>query len=282
MRMTKSTGLLATLVLGLAALGWGYTTSADEPRKEGEGDKVQKKDQPRDGDREKPAGVKRDGDKPAPREGDRPGVKRDGDKPAPREGDRPGVKRDGDKPAPREGDRPVKRDGDRPRDGAGRGEEGGHRETVVVVPISKMPGDDVLGAMEKVFGKNLKLMADAELKVIVLQGRASLVDAAVLALGDSIDRTRNQRGGEERGDNDGDGFSVVVVTLRNNKTAAIAGAIKKFLPNAVDVTERSSVPALILEGKRAAVEQAAQLARQLDGQQLHPSVARLLGGERGE
>jgi hypothetical protein len=135
--------------------------------------------------------------------------------------------------------------------------------------------------MAKVFGKNLKLMPDADLKVIVLQARPAIVEAALQALEDSIDRTPRAREREGSREEIGpDSFSVLVVPLRNSKTSAVAGAIKKFLPNSVDITERSNVPALILEGKRIAVEQAAALARQLDGQQLHPSIVRPINRER--
>ena len=165
---------------------------------------------------------------------------------------------------------------ERPREGD-RG-----RETLVVVPISKMPDADVLASLDKVFGKQLKITADKDLKVLIIQGRESIVDAAVQAVADCIDRTPPP----VRRDGDAEAArsarAVQAVQLNKADPAMVIKLVKQHISDKLEIVERPSAKALIFEGDRASVEQAAKLARQHDGQLLHPSVRRIIVPREGE
>ncbi len=183
--------------------------------------------------------------------------------------------RDGDRP--REG----RRDGDRPREDGRR--EGEERASVCVVPLSKVPDADTVAAMEKVFGKQMKITFDKDLQVAILQGNEALVAAAVQALDDAIDRDAGRRFEGDRGrDGERPARGIDVVRLRKAAPATVVKLIKQYVSDKVEITERPDAKALIVEGDWADVTLAVSLARQLDGQQLHPSVLRMIRPREGE
>lgn len=148
-------------------------------------------------------------------------------------------------------------------------------DILCVLPITKAPDADVIAALEKVFGKQLKITVDKDLKVAVLQGPDTAVAGAVQGLRDVIDTTppRLPDGEGERG---AGGPSIDVVRLHRAKAEVVAKLVKQYVSDKVQITERPTASALIFEGDRALVEQAASLARQIDGQLVHPSLRRVL------
>lgn len=167
--------------------------------------------------------------------------------------------------------------GDEPRKAGVRdsGREGGDGgNALCVVPLGKVPEADVLAALEKVFGKQLKITVDKDLKIIVLQGPDAAVAGAVQGLKDCIDTTPPAREVRRDGDSAPNSKAIDVVQLRKAKADTVTRLIKQYVSDKVEITERPNVSALIIEGDRGLVIQAAMLARQIDGQILHPSLRR--------
>lgn len=241
-----------TVVLAMLGLGLGLASRYAHADKEGE-KKVRAEGDRKEGDR-------KEGDR---RKGDR----REGDRDRKREPEREG-RREGRREGDREGRREGRRDGDR---------EGRGRMALCVVPLSGAPDAETMSALTKLFGTKLRITSDMELKILVLQGRESLVDAAVQALSGSIDRKAGLRERRDEGDERERGPAIEVVRLYKKDASIVTKLIKKYV-TAKDllIVERPKSKALIIEGDRGAVAQAVSLARQIDGQQLHPSVRRLL------
>lgn len=150
------------------------------------------------------------------------------------------------------------------------------RDILCVLPLAKVPDAEILAALEKVFGKQLKINVDKNLKVLILQGPEPSVTGAVQGLRDSIDISRSP---EKRRDGDQPGAAgrtIEVVRLQKAKAETVAKLVKQYVSDKIEITERPNVSAVIFEGDGPLVFQAASLARQIDGQQIHPSLRRVL------
>jgi hypothetical protein len=162
------------------------------------------------------------------------------------------------------------------------------RDVIVVAPVTKMPEAELLSTLDKVFGKQLKITPDESLKIVVLQGQEVVVEAAVQAMVELIDRGREaakradpprdapREGAPREGDRSPPPRGIDLVRLRQAKPDAVIKLVKRFLGDKVEITERPAVSALIFEGDATSVEHAASLARQLDGQYMPNSIRRVL------
>jgi len=149
------------------------------------------------------------------------------------------------------------------------------RTAILVLPVKEQPDAEELAALEKVFGKDLKVTPDKDLEVIILQGSDVVARAALVALRKHADSAAIKRtftaSQHKRAEQE-----IELLRLRRADPAAVAAAIKKHVGGKVEVTEKPKSRALVIEGDRDAVSQAVSLARQLDGQQLDNEVLRLL------
>jgi hypothetical protein len=157
---------------------------------------------------------------------------------------------------------------------AAQGREG--RTLTCAVSLAKMPDTDTLSSLQKVFGPQLKIAVDKDLKVVILQGPERAVAGAVQGLREVIDPVALA----QREEGPRQGRSIEVVRLRKTKSDMVAKVIKQYVSDKLEITERPAIPALIIEGDGPVVAQATLLARQLDGQMLHPSLRRMLQPER--
>src|SRR5262245_19476738 len=105
------------------------------------------------------------------------------------------------------------------------GDERGGRDILCVVPITKAPEADALAALEKVFGKQLKVAVDKDLKVVVLQGPEGSVVGAVQALRESIDTTPPPRLRDGEAAERAAGPGIDVVRLRKAKADTVTKLI---------------------------------------------------------
>jgi hypothetical protein len=146
------------------------------------------------------------------------------------------------------------------------------RTALLVLPVKEQPDAETLASLEKLFGKELKVSAEKDLNVVILQGPDSVARAALVALRKHADAAaikKSYSGGHAKAEQE-----IELVRLRKADVAAVAAAIKKHVARA-EVTEKAKSRALVIEGDREAVSQATSLARQLDGQQLDYEVYRL-------
>jgi hypothetical protein len=122
--------------------------------------------------------------------------------------------------------------------------------------------------------------------VIILKGREEAVAQAIQTLRGIVDRERFQRREEE--EEKGGGLSIDLVRLRKADVKTVAALIQEVVPRGLEmILERPRARALIVQGERTSVRMAVSLARQLDGQEIHPQLRRLIwprdeDGEDGE
>jgi len=145
---------------------------------------------------------------------------------------------------------------------------------VIVLPVQTIPDADTISLLGKVFGKDLNVAVEKDLKVVILRGPESQVRAAVTGLRDHVDPAALKR--SLHPPSESPAYVLEAVRLTKAEPGVVAKVVKRFIPEEVEVTEKSKYKTIIFEGERAAVDQAVSLAKQLDEQNYRPEVYRLL------
>jgi len=153
-----------------------------------------------------------------------------------------------------------------------------------VMPIKQMPTPEVLSALQTVFGDDLTVTPKEEMNILILRGTESAVSRAVRTMKDSIDPAWFERGDEEDDEDEEGGPGIELVRLRRVPIETVVPLVKEVITGDLEVVERPAVKAVIFEGRRDLVWQAVHFAKQLDHQDMHPAVHRILRpeGEEGD
>jgi hypothetical protein len=141
------------------------------------------------------------------------------------------------------------------------------RQATIVLPVKSQPDADTIAALEKVFGKDLKVSGEKELNVVVVQGPESVARAALQGLRNFTDAATIKRASAWLAESKAAEQDIELIKLKKADPSAVVKVIKKYVSGTLEVTEKSKARAVLIEGDREAVSKAVSLARQLDGGQ---------------